>query len=106
MYEVLKNFSFELSTRIEYGIGETKNLKNELKKLNTSKTLIVTDKGIKEAGLINKITKQLKDSNIEYQIFDEVEPNPKDHNVEKGAEKAKEFNAESIVAIGGGLEYY
>lgn len=102
MYEVLKNFSFELSTRIEYGIGKSKNLKNELKKLNISKTLIVTDKGIKEAGLINKITKQLKDSNIEYKIFDEVEPNPKDHNVEKGAEKAKEFNAESIVAIGGG----
>lgn len=38
----------------------------------------------------------------DYIVYDGVEPNPKDVNVEEGARIAREFGADSIIAIGGG----
>lgn len=102
MNNLMDSFSFLMPTRIEYGLGAINRLENELKALNAEKVIIVTDKGVMKAGIINKITPILDRASVKYCIFDEVEPNPKDINVEAGAKAALEFGAEAIIAIGGG----
>ncbi len=89
-----------LSPRIFYGYGKLK----QLKYIRGNKILIVTDKVIVDLGFIDKVTKQLKKSKtpMEYKIFDEVEPDPSDTTVLKGAEIAQEFKPDWIIAIGGG----
>jgi len=99
---ILKSFSFELPTRIEYGVGICSKLADELKKLGAKRILIVTDKGIIKAGLLEGIINIIKDAGVDWEVFDEVEPNPKDYNVQKGAEKAQQFKADTLVAVGGG----
>ena len=95
-------FSFEMPTRIEYGLGVVKNLGQEITRMGVLRVLVVTDKGVRKAGLDTLVVKLLRDSGVEYLVFDGVEPNPKDRNVEEGAALARELGAEAIVALGGG----
>ena len=93
-------FSFELPTKIFFGPGVLAELPNVLKSLNIKKPLIITDSGIVAAGIVGKVTDAL--SGFEFSVFDEVEANPKDKNVEKSALAYKNFGADSIIAVGGG----
>ena len=43
---LLNSFSFELPTKIEYGIGSVEQLADIIKGLNAKSVLVVTDKGI------------------------------------------------------------
>lgn len=102
MKNIMEPFGFILPTRIEYGIGSVSGIAKELKLLNASKIMIVTDQGVIKAGIVDKVTSLLNQSEISYRIFAEVDPNPKDYNVKAGAELAKSFGAEAIIALGGG----
>ena len=102
MTNILRQFSFELPTRIEYGGGVISKLGDELRLLKAQKVAIITDPGIIKAGLLDKITSILKEEKLLYNVFDGVDPNPKDRNVERGAQVVRSFGADAMVAIGGG----
>jgi alcohol dehydrogenase len=99
---ILRQFSFELPTRIEYGVGVISKLGDELRLLKAQKVAIITDPGIIKAGLLDKITSILKEEKLLYNVFDGVDPNPKDQNVERGAQVVRSFGADAMVAISGG----
>jgi alcohol dehydrogenase len=99
---ILREFSFELPTRIEYGVGVISKLGDELRLLKAQKVAIITDPGIIKAGLLDKITSILKEEKLLYNVFDGVDPNPKDQNVERGAQVVRSFGADAMVAISGG----
>ncbi len=99
---LLSNFDFELPTKIEYGIGVSEKLVHYLRELRAERILLVTDPGIEKSGILDPIEKQLKESGIHWTRFSEVEPNPKDYNVEKGASVAREDRSDCILAVGGG----
>jgi alcohol dehydrogenase len=98
---LLSSFSFELPTRIEYGMGAVQKLTEELDALDAAKVLIVTDKGIEAAGLLAGITAPLA-GGPQFEVFSEVESNPKDYNVLEGTKVAKRLQADCLVAVGGG----
>ena len=99
---LLNSFSFELPTKIEYGIGAVERLAEIIKALDAESLLVVTDKGIRNSGLLERISNLLDAGKLAYQIFDNVEPNPKDYNVQEGAEIAKRLNPDCLVTVGGG----
>ena len=99
---LMNQFSFVLPTRIEYGVGAVSMLTRELRELNVKKPLIVTDKGIVNSGLLAKITLLLENEGFEYVVFDGVDPNPKDYNVENAAKMGIDNHTDSIIAVGGG----
>ncbi len=99
---LLKSFTFELPTKIEYGIGISGTLRDHIQRWGAKNVLVVTDKGIRASGLLAGLERQLQEANTRFVIFDEVEPNPKDQDVQHGAEQAQQLNADCLVAIGGG----
>ena len=99
---LLNPFSFELPTTIEYGVGSVGLLPQKLGEMKVRKVLLVSDEGLRKIGLLDRITGVLDSEGFQWDLFTEVEPNPKDHNVERGAEKARTFGADCIVAVGGG----
>ncbi len=99
---LMNNFSFIFPTRIDYGIGIIKNLTCVLKEYGITKPLIITDKGIVESGLLQKVTALLEADHFDYFVFDEIEANPKDYNVDKAAETALKNHTDGIIALGGG----
>ena len=99
---LLKSFSFELPTKIECGVGIVERLAEIIKALNAESLLVVTDKGIRNSGLLGRISNLLDAGKLAYKIFDNVEPNPKDYNVAEGAEIAQQLNPDFLLTIGGG----
>lgn len=95
-------FSFEMPTRIEYGMGVVEDLCRETERLDAHRVLIVTDKGVRRAGLDALVVRLLNDAGVEHVIYDGVEPNPKDRNVEEGTALALEHGVDVMVALGGG----
>jgi len=73
-----------------------------LKELEGKKVFIVTDKNLRELGIVDKVVEQLKETSMEIQIFDEVEPEPSKQTIEKGAKTLSEFGADWIIGLGGG----
>ena len=80
-------------------------VKNHAKELLAvgKRALIVTGHSSAKAnGSLNDVTEVLNAGGVAYQIFDEVEENPSTDTVGKGAQIARESNADFIIGIGGG----
>lgn len=99
----LNSFEFVLPTRIIYGEGVIRQVGDIIKEMNGSSIMVVTDKGLIKAGLAGKVIQEIKDSGLKnVELFDEVEPNPRDTTVARGYEIARNKNINVLVAIGGG----
>ena len=85
-----------------FGRGSREVLTSELKQRGLKKVLVVTDKVLLEVGVTDKVTDELKKNNIEFKVFSKVKPNPTVANVLDGVLECREFNADSIVVVGGG----
>ena len=85
-----------------FGFGSRKAIVDEIKSRKFKKALIVSDKNLVEVGLTKKVTDILDENSLEYEIFDEIKPNPTVHNVKLGVLKCRESYADYIIAVGGG----
>lgn len=99
---MIDSFEFILPTKIRYGAGILKALGEELRDLKARKIMVITDKGLVNAGMLDKVTKIINEESMDYVIYDEIEANPKDYNVEACAEVARLESIDTIVAFGGG----
>ena len=97
----MKEFEFFTPTKVIFGRGTLKAVAEEAKKLG-KKGLVVTDKGLLETGLVTKVTDCLDKEGIEYLVWSDIVPNPRDVDIEKGAAYAMEQKIEYMIAIGGG----
>ncbi|MCM3760305.1 iron-containing alcohol dehydrogenase [Alkalihalobacillus oceani] len=98
----IASYQHYMPTKVECGIGYARKTGEILKPLVSKKVLLVTDQGVRAAGLLENIEKSLNDSQLAYDIFDEVEPNPSAEVVQKGVAFLNEHNCDVVLAIGGG----
>ena len=97
-----ENFTVRPLPTIVFNRGAAKDLNNHIQALGKNAALIVTDKNLAASGVLDPILEALRAANLSVEVFDGVEPNPTDLNVEAGAEKLKELGDAVIVPIGGG----
>ena len=97
-----ENFTVRPLPTIVFNRGAAKDLNNHIQALGKSAALIVTDKNLAASGVLDPILEALRAANLSVEVFDGVEPNPTDLNVEAGAEKLKELGDAVVVPIGGG----
>jgi alcohol dehydrogenase class IV len=87
-------------TRVQFGFGELATLKEELALAGISRPLVVTDKGVRGLGFLDKIEavfgKELAG------VYDETPGNPNEAAVRVATDLFKEVEADGIIAIGGG----
>lgn len=96
-------FGFHLPTKIEFGTGLLNQVGQETTQITPGKrAMLVTDEGIKQAGIAGQVLSSLATAGFTVEFFDRVEPNPKDVDCEAGGLAAREFAADVIVAVGGG----
>lgn len=84
------------------GEGILELLPNTLSARNYNKVLIVTDKGIRDLGLLDRLLDGLANEGIEYFIYDETVPNPTDVNARDAAVAYNENNCDALIGFGGG----
>lgn len=85
-----------------FGKGAIQHIPEEVTKRQLKKALIVTDKGLVEAGLLAKITDLLDANQLSYEVYDEIVPNPTVAVVKKGIEVYQASQADYLLALGGG----
>ena len=95
-------FAFYLGTKIIHGLNSVEETGPEFKALGCAKALVVTDKGVRNAGLVEGMLKSLEKNGIGYVVFDDVEEDPGGTTVGKGAEIASKERCDGIVVVGGG----
>jgi alcohol dehydrogenase class IV len=73
-----------------------------LAQVKGKKAFIVTDKNIVKLGLAKLVTGQLDAVNIEWKIFDEIEPEPSLDTIKKGGVAVGKYQPDWVIGIGGG----
>jgi alcohol dehydrogenase YqhD (iron-dependent ADH family) len=74
--DITKSFEFQLPTRVLFRVNQVDSLGEEVKALGVQRLLLVTDRGVVDAGLRERVTRVLEAADLDYTIFDAVEANP------------------------------
>jgi len=93
---------FDTPARILFGAGSRFRLSEELRRIQVSRVLVVTDEHLLATGVIRSFEERLKGEDIEVSVFSEVQPDPTDENVAGGLASLQCCGAQAVVAIGGG----
>lgn len=96
------NFQMYQRVRVLFGEGSVAQVGELVRFIEAKKAMVVCDKGVLDAGIVDKITKSLEEAKISFVIFDKVLPNPPIAVVEEGAKICKTEGCDCVIAVGGG----
>jgi choline dehydrogenase len=94
--------TYQSPTRLVQRLGAIRELGSEAGRLGMRRPLLVTDPGVKAAGLLDTALEALRGSDCEPVVFDKVRANPGVELVDAGAAEYKQQGCDGLVAIGGG----
>jgi len=94
--------TYQSPTRLVQRLGAIKELGTEAGLLGMRRPLLVTDAGVKAAGLLDTALEALRGSDVEPVVFDKVKANPGVELVDAGAAEYRAQGCDGLVAIGGG----
>lgn len=98
----MKNFNYNIPTKVLFGKGKVKEVGKEAKKYGDKVLLVYGKSSVKKSGLFDLVVESLKDSNIHIYELPNVDPNPRIDSVYKGAELCNDKGINLIIAMGGG----
>ncbi|ASU40830.1 4-hydroxybutyrate dehydrogenase [Herbaspirillum sp. meg3] len=88
-------------TQVQFDYGALALLQQECDRIGIRKPLIVTDMGIRNAGILDKVVAQLKDG-AQVAVFDQTPPNPNENAVRAAVKMFRDGACDGIIAVGGG----
>jgi alcohol dehydrogenase len=99
-----RRFEMTLRNRVLFGVGEIGRLPEVVAAAGGSRAFVVTDPGVRAAGIVEPILVTLAAAGLATAIFDAIEPNPSAATIERGAVSVRDFGLADavVVAIGGG----
>ncbi len=89
-------------TRILYGEGTVAEVGTEARRLGGRSALIVTNPGVREAGLSEEVHRALEKAGVVSSTFDGVGTNPTESEIAAAVEAYNEAEADIVIAVGGG----
>lgn len=87
-------------TQIQFDFGAVRELAAECARIGITRPLVVTDAGVRAAGVLQKALDALKDLPIA--VFDQTPSNPTEAAVRAAREAWNAHRADGLVAVGGG----
>src|SRR5512142_300048 len=72
--------------KLKFGVGATEELGYELKSLGARSVLLVTDKGLRDHGMVDKVKGIIEGEKIAMRIFDDVHCEPTDRSMRRAAQ--------------------
>ncbi|MCH3960651.1 MAG: lactaldehyde reductase [Solobacterium sp.] len=85
-----------------HGAGAIQEIVNEMKAHGFKKAFVASDPDLVKFGVTAKVTDLLKQSNVPFEVYSNIKPNPTIANVQGGVEAFKKSGADCIIAVGGG----
>ncbi len=88
-------------TTVQFDYGAIKLVGAECKRLGIARALIVTDRGIRASGLLERLRENLAGT-ASFEVYEDTPPNPTETAVRDALARYRQVEANGIVAIGGG----
>ncbi len=85
-----------------FGEGSSLETGKKLKELGCTNVLCIYDRGVKAAGLPDKILESIKAEGIKVAVYEGVLADPPDYTIEEAGEIGRKKRVDGVVAIGGG----
>lgn len=98
----MKNFDYNIPTRVHFGKGQISKLKEEVKNFGSNVLLVYGGNSIKRNGIYDQVMNQLSDDEIKVFELSGIAPNPRIESAREGAKICKENKIDVILAVGGG----
>jgi len=94
---------FDQPRRIIFATGATEQfLGTEAIRLGGEKIIVVTDKGVKKAGMADTVTELLKKEKLDVTVYDEIAAEPTAQSVRAAVKHGREGKFDIVVGVGGG----
>ncbi len=85
-----------------FGFGAAGLAGEEARRLGTTAAFILTDPGVRAAGLVQPVLDSLAEAGVSCTIYDHCPPNPDTESVDAAAAAFRESGADLIIGVGGG----
>ena len=85
-----------------FGPGALGEIGHAAVRLGARRPMLVTDPGVWEASWSEEAARHLRDAGLASTVWTGITPNPKEREVQAGAERYRESGCDVIVAVGGG----
>jgi alcohol dehydrogenase len=96
-------YEFYCPVKILAGLKALEHLPAELAERGCAAPMVLTDKGVREAGLIKHVEIAFEEAGLSVgPVFDDIPPDSSTDVVERIAREFRERNCDSLVAVGGG----
>lgn len=96
------SFSPSLRHTVFAGAGSSAQLCDHIVRTGAKRILVVTDKPLRDLGIVDAAIVRLRDADVDVHIFDGVLPDPTYDQVAAGAREARSHKSDTVLAIGGG----
>lgn len=93
---------WDFPVKIVEGLGSVATVSEHAARLGARSVSIVTDEGVRAAGLADAVTGPLRSAGIAVSVFSDVEPDPGRATVLRCTEAVKASGASLVVTVGGG----
>jgi len=84
------------------GSGSAGQLCRYIGQMGVRRLLVVTDKPLRELGLVDRATAELASAGVACAVYDGIEPDPTFGQVQAGVAAWRQHGAEAVLAVGGG----
>ncbi|WP_134682593.1 iron-containing alcohol dehydrogenase [Brevibacillus migulae] len=91
-----------MTPEIIFGQQAISQVGESLRRLGASRVFLVSDAGVASAGWVERVIDYLDAAHLDYHLWMEVTPNPKDHEIHAGVEAYHQFGGNAILGVGGG----
>jgi alcohol dehydrogenase class IV len=98
----MKSFTFQAPANILFEAGAARKIPDLVAQYGASRVLLVTDKGVRGAGLTREAEAALTAAQISVTVFDDVVADPPSHVIESAAALCRDQKVELVLSIGGG----
>lgn len=95
-------FEYDLPTKIVFGLGAVEKLVYHVENLKGSRVFIVSDPGVAQAGVLDKVKAPLIEANISFDVFTDLDLEPDVKTISLATEQAENFEADLVIGVGGG----
>lgn len=103
MFPMLKVVQYYTPQKKVFGVNAVDDIGMYIKEMGISgKAIIVTDPGVAQAGLPERVVKAMKKEGFKAAVYDQGKPEPDDISCDKATEFARKEKGDFVIGLGGG----
>ena len=98
-----QRFNFlPIPTDVHFGPGSSASLPDHVRALGAQRVFVVTDPGVRAAGILDRIASTLREAQLDVEVYDEVTADSGSTLIAAGVASLKASGATVVVGLGGG----